>query len=58
VQVACGQYFSVCLTANGKIVIWGSISGKITNDDALFFSKPEYVCFCIFNDIYSRIIYI
>ncbi len=47
VQVACGQHFSVCLTTNGKIVIWGSISGKITNDDGLFFKKPEYVCWLI-----------
>jgi alpha-tubulin suppressor-like RCC1 family protein len=43
VQVACGQCFSVCLTISGKILIWGSISGKITNDDGLFFNKPEYV---------------
>ncbi|CAF4909512.1 unnamed protein product [Rotaria sp. Silwood1] len=41
VQVACGQYFSMCLTLSGKIVLWGSISGKITNDDGLFYSKPE-----------------
>jgi len=41
VQVACGQYFSTCLTTNGKIIIWGSVSGKITNDDGLFFNKPE-----------------
>jgi hypothetical protein len=43
VQVACGQYFSVCLTTNGRIVIWGSINGKITNDDGFFYHKPEYV---------------
>ncbi|CAF3739050.1 unnamed protein product [Adineta steineri] len=43
VQVACGQYFSVCLTANGKIIVWGSISGKITNDDGFFYNKPEYL---------------
>ncbi len=55
VQVACGQYFSGCLTANGKIIIWGSVSGKITNDDGLFFSKPEYVCIgFLFNDIYKK----
>ncbi|CAF4670522.1 unnamed protein product, partial [Rotaria magnacalcarata] len=41
VQIACGQYFSMCLTLNGNIVVWGSISGKITNDDGLFYSKPE-----------------
>ena len=44
VQIACGQLFSVCLTTNGKIVIWGSISGKITdNDDGLYFNQPQYV---------------
>ncbi len=47
VQVACGQYFSVCLTTNGKIAIWGSLSGKITNDDGLFFDKPQYDFHCI-----------
>jgi alpha-tubulin suppressor-like RCC1 family protein len=41
VQVACGQNFSICLTSNGKIVIWGSISGKTTNDDGFFYEKPE-----------------
>ncbi len=41
VQVACGQYFTLCLTANGKIVIWGSISGKTTNDDGFFYQRPE-----------------
>jgi alpha-tubulin suppressor-like RCC1 family protein len=41
VQVACGQHFSLCLTSNGKIVIWGSLSGKTTNDDGLFYNKPE-----------------
>ncbi|CAM4858154.1 unnamed protein product [Rotaria socialis] len=41
VQIACGQYFSMCLTSNGNIVVWGSISGKITNDDGFFYSKPE-----------------
>jgi alpha-tubulin suppressor-like RCC1 family protein len=45
VQVACGQHFSLCLTSNGKIVVWGSVSGKITNDDDLFYNKPEYVYF-------------
>jgi alpha-tubulin suppressor-like RCC1 family protein len=50
VQVACGQYFSVCLTTNGKLVIWGSLSGKMTNDDGLFFNKPQYVSHCIFDD--------
>ncbi|CAF1039515.1 unnamed protein product [Rotaria sordida] len=43
VQVACGQHFSVCLTTNGKIVIWGSISGKVTNDDGFFYERPEYL---------------
>ncbi|CAF1021817.1 unnamed protein product [Adineta steineri] len=43
VQVACGQHFSVCLTGNGKIVVWGSISGKVTNDDGLVYQKPEYL---------------
>ncbi|CAF3323072.1 unnamed protein product [Rotaria socialis] len=43
VQVACGQHFSVCLTSNGKVVIWGSISGKVTNDDGFFYQKPEYL---------------
>lgn len=43
VQVACGQHFSACLTTTGKIIIWGSISGKISNDDGLFFQKPEYL---------------
>lgn len=42
-QVACGQHFSVCLTVSGKILIWGSLSGKTTNDDGLFFNKPTYV---------------
>jgi E3 ubiquitin-protein ligase HERC4 len=41
VQIACGQCFSICLTTNGKIVIWGSISGKVTNDDGFFYYKPE-----------------
>ncbi|CAF1467672.1 unnamed protein product, partial [Adineta steineri] len=43
VQVACGQHFSVCLTGNGKVVVWGSISGKVTNDDGLVYQKPEYL---------------
>ncbi|UJR38108.1 hypothetical protein I4U23_030788 [Adineta vaga] len=43
VQVACGQQFSVCLTTNGKIVLWGSISGKATDDDELYFVKPQYL---------------
>ncbi|CAF1080148.1 unnamed protein product [Rotaria sordida] len=43
VQIACGQYFSMCLTSNGRIIIWGSISGKMTNDDGLFYSKPQYL---------------
>ena len=41
VQVACGQYFSVCLTSNGRIVFWGSISGKINEDGHHHHSKPE-----------------
>ncbi len=41
VQVACGQHFTLCLTLNGKIVIWGSISGKTTNDDGFFYQRPE-----------------
>ena len=40
-QVACGQHFSLCLTVNGKIVIWGSLSGKTTNDDGMFYARPE-----------------
>lgn len=43
VQVACGQHFTVCLTSNGKVVIWGSISGKTTNDDGFFYQKPDYL---------------
>ncbi|CAF0990014.1 unnamed protein product [Adineta ricciae] len=43
VQIACGQHFSICLTKNGKIVVWGSISGRVTNDDGLFYQKPEYL---------------
>ncbi|CAF4157074.1 unnamed protein product [Rotaria sp. Silwood2] len=43
VQIACGQYFSMCLTTTGRIVIWGSISGKITNDDGLFYNIPEHL---------------
>ncbi|UJR08173.1 hypothetical protein I4U23_012446 [Adineta vaga] len=43
VQVACGQTFSICLTGNGKIVVWGSISGRVTNDDGCFYQKPEYL---------------
>ncbi len=45
VQVACGQHFTLCLTLNGKIVIWGSISGKTTNDDGFFYQRPEYIFF-------------
>lgn len=40
-QVACGQHFAACLTVTGKIAIWGSLSGKTTNDDGLFFNRPE-----------------
>jgi alpha-tubulin suppressor-like RCC1 family protein len=40
-QVACGQHFSICLTSNGKIVVWGSISGRVTNDDGFFYQRPE-----------------
>lgn len=43
VQVACGQHFTLCLTSNGKVVIWGSIGGKTTNDDGFFYQKPEYL---------------
>jgi alpha-tubulin suppressor-like RCC1 family protein len=41
VQVACGQHFSMCLTSNGKVVVWGSISGRVTNDDGFFYQRPE-----------------
>ncbi|CAF0974051.1 unnamed protein product [Adineta ricciae] len=43
VQVACGERFSMCLTTNGKIVIWGSVSGRVKKDDELYFSKPQYL---------------
>lgn len=41
VQVACGQHFSLCLTSNGKVVIWGSLSGKTDHGDGFFYQKPE-----------------
>ena len=41
VQIACGQHFSLCLTVHGKIVVWGSVSGKTTNDDGFFYQRPE-----------------
>jgi len=43
VQVSCGQHFTICLTTNGKVVVWGSISGKTSNDDGLYYPKPEYL---------------
>ena len=57
VQVACGQHFSACLTTTGKIIIWGSVSGKITNDDGLFFEKPEYVFYLFMHSKYEEFIF-
>ena len=58
-QVACGQHFSACLTVSGKIAIWGSLSGKTTNDDGLFFNKPEYVIHsCYFHYSHSKILFV
>ena len=40
VQITCGQFFSVCLTGDGKVLLWGSLNGKINEGDGFFFEKP------------------
>jgi alpha-tubulin suppressor-like RCC1 family protein len=42
VQVACGQLFSLCLTLNGRIIIWGSLDGNVSKDNGFFYEKPTY----------------
>ena len=53
VQVACGQNFSTCLTSNGRVVIWGSISGKVT-DDGFLYSGPAYVSFLFSRKLFKE----